>query len=555
MTAVEPISEDLEKEKTQPSSKSSLPHRAMRRLGKSRYSGLFFGPLYGVLIYLYIAFLIIPGRPFTHTDQDQDFNALITMETGHYIAGGVGIVSGTGLTISSMTSRRLRCTMVLMIPTLVTRRGRALLMALSIGLLVEGPLRTMRYNLFEIGNTFTCMYDEIYKLSSHILHQFGVVLSQFQIILEKIRVLLDLYIKRLEADLSPEGIQELKDARAAIEKIKTAAEKAADAVSVPDTFCSGVISASSPMGSKIKKLSSKFREYVDDLVGGSSQNDRRKRDACAAIVEFGEVNLNNISQKDLEEILTKIGSNVDVTKIKTRDDLVKELDTTSIDYIRTEFKETFESAMDTILIVTIWVSKVLYLTIFLLVHDANTYLTHHYSDDTFDNMMVDDNLKRLNRKKLTPLRNWEIQEQYYHAKDVIMTSNELITMLIISLSSAVCTLSVTIVVIGDYLLSAALIAFTENSKLAISFPGLESGVSVASQEEDTIEIEGYDFSLDPCIPHGRESPPRVLWPLYMVLLLCLLSCTLETYFARARAIICNAFYEKRAEQRAIYLYE
>ena len=560
MTAVEPIGEkDPESNNTPtPAHKISLPNRFMRRLGRTRYSGLFFGPLYGVLIYLYITFLILPGRPFIHTDQDKDFNQLMTEETGHIVGGGIGIASGVGLTVASIPYRRVRCTMVLIIPTLLTRRGRALLITLSIGLLVQGPVRTLRRNIEEIGSSFTCMLDEVSKLASHILSQFGIVLSQFQIILEEITVLLKLYIERLEADLSDEAKQELAEAKQSIEKIKTAATKAANAISFPDSFCSGMLSSSTAMGTKIKKLAEDFKVYVLQLVGGNTTGGRKKRDVCASAIALGEVAIKDLTEGNLKEFLTKIGADVDFSQIKTKEQLAAELDTTSIEYIRNEFKDLFETSLNSFLIFTVWASKVLYLTILLLIYDAHDYLSQHYSDDTFDNMMVDDNLKRLKRKKLTPLRQWEIQEQYYHATDVTLTSQELINVLILSLSSVFSTLFVTLVVVADYLLSAALLAFKDNSKLAVSFPSLESGESFSSQldsPDQTITVEAYDLSLDPCIPDGKKSPPRFLWPLYIVLFICLLSCALEAYFSRMRAAICNAFYEKRAEERAIYLYE
>ena len=87
------------------------------------------------------------------------------------VGGGIGIVSGIGLTASSFTSRRVRCTMVLVIPTLLTRRGRALMITLSVGLLVQGPVRTLRYNIAQIGRSFTCMVEEVIKLASHVLVQ------------------------------------------------------------------------------------------------------------------------------------------------------------------------------------------------------------------------------------------------------------------------------------------------------------------------------------------------------------------------------------------------
>ena len=57
-----------------------------------------------------------------------------------------------------------------------------------------------------------------------------------------------------------------------------------------------------------------------------------------------------------------------------------------------------------------------------------SYLKAYYSDDLHDNMYVDHNLRRLwkseGREKLTPLRNWELNEKYKVSTDVKLTKME-----------------------------------------------------------------------------------------------------------------------------------
>ena len=51
----------------------------------------------------------------------------------------------------------------------------------------------------------------------------------------------------------------------------------------------------------------------------------------------------------------------------------------------------------------------------IFTHDLR-YMIKYHSDDAFDNMYIDSNLKRLWKEegyeKLTPIRNWERKEKY-----------------------------------------------------------------------------------------------------------------------------------------------
>lgn len=56
------------------------------------------------------------------------------------------------------------------------------------------------------------------------------------------------------------------------------------------------------------------------------------------------------------------------------------------------------------------------------------YLRKYYSDDSFDNNFVDDNLKDFwkaeNKHNLMPLRNWELDGKYQYPKSLKVSKNE-----------------------------------------------------------------------------------------------------------------------------------
>ena len=73
-------------------------------------------------------------------------------------------------------------------------------------------------------------------------------------------------------------------------------------------------------------------------------------------------------------------------------------------------------------------AKVLYLSIFLVITDAMRYMRKYYSDDSYDNMFVDGNLRELwdqeGKPHLTPLRKWELKGKYQIAKSAKLSRKE-----------------------------------------------------------------------------------------------------------------------------------
>ena len=69
------------------------------------------------------------------------------------------------------------------------------------------------------------------------------------------------------------------------------------------------------------------------------------------------------------------------------------------------------------------------MSILFVITDAMSYLRKYYSDDSFDNKFVDNNLKRFwdEEKKLhlTPLRKWELNQKYQYPISLRLSRNEL----------------------------------------------------------------------------------------------------------------------------------
>ena len=100
---------------------------------------------------------------------------------------------------------------------------------------------------------------------------------------------------------------------------------------------------------------------------------------------------------------TAVGeANLTLSKIKHK------IDESSIEDIRSEIKAFLNNLMIKLKLITRYWSKLFCLMVIAVVVDAIQYQKHYYTDNEFDNKMVDENLKRMWRKnglrKLTPLR-------------------------------------------------------------------------------------------------------------------------------------------------------
>ena len=198
--------------------------RLVRAFLCSRWMGLVLGPVYGVLIYLYVTHLFLAGAPFTKSNflssgdnssrtsqqpnscgsggfnfnpdrlfdkqgladkvtgdksktgaprvyvEDPDFAPIMSKMTSHYIGAGIGGAIGGGLFVVSPFNKRTRCSMVLMLPSLLTKRGRGFMLTFVTSLVLSGPVNTMQYNLQELVRAFTCMYCQVKAGENNLLN-------------------------------------------------------------------------------------------------------------------------------------------------------------------------------------------------------------------------------------------------------------------------------------------------------------------------------------------------------------------------------------------------
>ena len=109
------------------------------------------------------------------------------------------------------------------------------------------------------------------------------------------------------------------------------------------------------------------------------------------------------------------------------------LESRSISEIRKQLTTILKGLFEIITLTINSISKLLYLTLFLLIIDAMNYMRKYYSDDSFDNDAVDGNLRAFwnkNKKShLTPLRKWELNGKYHVARSLKISQEEAINII------------------------------------------------------------------------------------------------------------------------------
>ena len=388
------------------------------------------------------------------------------------------------------------------------------------------------------------MYEEIKGLAERFQNTFKGLMDKVSSLLREIAALQKKMTEILEERLTAATEEQRKEIERAkremaeqAKKVKEAAERVTDWVNTPGNIanevCDGVVSAVSTGGEAIMNGGKAVVECFRDFLGCISG--RKKRPGCGIpefnIPEIKEPNL-DVSEK-FTAILETLKPDLNLLDIDLSG-MKGQIDASSLKNIRSRMKALFNNLMNLLKLIARYWSKIFYLTVIAVVVDAIRYQKHYYTDNEFDNKMVDENLKRMWTKnglrKLTPLRNWEIKKQEAQMSTSLkMTSEEL---------ERLVTECFPVILSSVVFLGIVIIDFF--------FASIISSILVGSEVNDIMKH---------CLPKPRQTDSYSLGLISAILFVCLLSCVIDAYFNRLRAQICNLFFADIADKRARYLYK
>ena len=500
----------------------------------------------------------------------------MTLETSHYIGAGVGGGTCLILTTLSFFSKKTRCSMVLMIPSILTKRGRSFVLTFITGLLVDGPIETIEHNLQEVIRSFTCMYEQMKWLKEKYTLQFNSIFKQIGELLGSVQDMVNEYrvqMEKLAENATRETRDKINASKKKVEeqarKVKEALDKISPVLNAPGNILNKVCDTGKKVASALAGAATDFVDGVKDL--GNKIKDffgrRRKRGSgCGPKLTLPQVNIgvDNISLDAFKSLIEKLKPGaIDLFDFNL-DDIIGELDNSSLENIRAKLKTILKGALDFGKLVAQWSSKVFYFSIVLIIIDAIQYMRKYYSDDAFDNMFIDSNIRwrEENYVELTPMRNWELNDRYQISTSIKLAGEEVKRMLIEMIPTMIFTVIVIGIVLTDYSFYYVLVTFQENAKFGISFEGMEKGITLRSLVDDlhsnkiiNIAIQPFNLTSDPCLPVAMKTDAGRLGVIFGLLTFCMLTCFLDAYISRWRSRICNTFFPMRATERGRFLYK
>ena len=486
------------------------------------------------------------------------------------------VVAGT-FTLSvgtlSVFSRHTRCILMLILPGIVAGRGRAFLLTIAVGFLIEGPISSVNYNVNEVVESTACMYESMKSLACSFNGQSSNAIEQMWDVIEKQHEYMEEQLKSIKNEITRATGKVKRDLQrkqreleAAILDVKTELDKTKrvlDKLGKPCNFA----------GSVFNKVKNGFGKTGKKIGGFFKGRKRRDANVCGVPIPLPEVNIDpTLTSKDLKNLNDWAGDLIPSIDIKPMNDLDlnRLLEAPNIEDIRFKILGSIKEVFKTILSYLSYIKKFfIIISLLLLTIDSVRYLKQYFTDNAFDNMFADDNLRGLwwedgnVFEKLTPLRRWELEMKYQVTASVKMSKSEIQTMILKSLAVIIVIAISVFIILGDYALKELLSNLASNAGFAIGFKGMEQGIvadiKLAGQTKKAVlsklNLRKFDLSTEPCLPRPMKTENQTIIILSIILVIVLLSCIFDAYALRLRARICNSFYPDRAHERAVYLHK
>ena len=280
----------------------------------------------------------------------------------------------------------------------------------------------------------------------------------------------------------------------------------------------------------------------------------------SAVVSLPRVSMDELPQQNLDNLISwakDLYSNIDPLEINKKS-IGDMLQTRSTASIREKLIQSTQRFFDGLKFIFANIKVVFYsLSLMYMLYQANQYLTKYLSDDTYDNMFVNESLDEGYAEKLLPLRRWESKEKYQMTstkKCWKLSTQEFKSIGLRIIPPLLFFLATIAIIVGDHLFASFIDVLKKNGKFGITFNGMEQGVRLNGLLDEAangevpmlnLNLAAFDLSTDPCLPKPVKTNWVQLVPLIALVIISLVSCFIESYIQRLRSQICNLFYPER----------
>ncbi|XP_063397920.1 DC-STAMP domain-containing protein 2-like [Mytilus trossulus] len=496
------------------------------------------------------------------------------LDIAGYISIGVTALACLGLALSV----HVRCIVVLMIPSLFTGRGRVAILAVIFGLLLSGPIKNISINTSEVSRSMACS-TELFQNQSHTLRQ------QLNVPLEQITNALDKHAKDIK-EIGKQIDRAIKPIYDALVAVKNGIEKVSNALDTASQECDRMMNkVYDDCRRELNKAYSKCREtlrkalrWVPGLDITAVCNILNIQKVCFILKPSfvcSPVKAIDKAAEKLADFAVKLVKDIDkwfqfnVIK-KSESGQVYNATKTAKEFIAEIEKALTDKKITFTYIVEI-MSKLLALSLLLLLTQSFFYLKNYLAKDEFDNIYItsqfkgyDSETREKGQQGVLPLQKKE-KKLYTDSTSFMMSPKERSQSLMGISQLLLHVLLSALIVFLNYVLFYILflvnrygqvnVDVTGKSKINLKVKGGQMAAFINSFIND-INIENtYEasYNTSACLP--SPTPPDatdipVLCSAYAAALLLVL---LQAYGARYNRKICAFYYPEQEMERITFL--
>lgn len=533
----------------------------------------------------------------------------IPLDISGYISLGVTFFMCLGLALSV----HCRCVGLLMLPSLASARGRALLLTIVISVLLSGPIQNISNNAKEVSTAMACSMSVIYNQSESLKTQLQEPINQAADQIEENTKGLRAIGNAIESAFGPiaSAINAIdsgaQDARAALNAASMECKRLfSDAytscvteISNAKTKC---VSTLNSLGLKRKRrdTAAQLKEFMLEhkhltlamlMKGEHHRFKRGLSDVCnildvtgvCQVVNIGSVACSPVEALDsaANAIAKEVEKGVQEIESWFAFDVIRELGlsgianaTKSVGEFIDEVETSLNYNVDWVQFAVTLVTNLLALSLLLLFIQSFVYLKFYLSRDEYNNVYITSAFKAYDKERETngqsfilPLRKRE-KRMYTDTKSIKMSPAEVRTGTVGIIQIVLHLIFAMLIVFFDYILYYCVYLIHRYGQVNIELTGQSSILleitgtgEIAKLMRSFItginlyNVYDADFNVTSCLPNPSE-PTFDLFYVYATLYaLAVLAVLTQSYSLRLRRKICAYYYPEQEQERMVYLHK
>ncbi|XP_060080961.1 LOW QUALITY PROTEIN: DC-STAMP domain-containing protein 2-like [Ylistrum balloti] len=532
----------------------------------------------------------------------------IALDIAGYATLGCTLLFCIGLA----SSVHCRCIGLLMVPSLASARGRALLLTIIISILLSGPIQNISNNAKEVSAAMACSMGVIYNQSESLKNQLQEPINQAaDQIEENTKGLRDIG-NAIESAFGPiasainaidSGAQDAKAVlnAASVECKRLFTDAYTSCVSEISNAKTKCVSTLGSLGLKRKRrdTANQLKEFMLEhkhvtlallMKGEHHRFKRGLTDVCnildvtgvCEVVNIGSVACSPVEALDsaANAIAREVEKGVQEIESWFAFDVIKELGLSGLaNATKTprEFIDEVDSSLnnniDWVQFGVTLLTNLLALSLVLLFIQSFVYLKYYISRDEYNNIYITSAFKAFDKERETkgesfilPLRKRE-KRMYTDTKSLKMSPAELRSSTVGIIQVILHMIFAFLIVFFDYILYYCVYLINRYGRVNIELTGQSS---ILLQITGTGEIAKVmrsfitginlynvydaDFNVTSCLPNPAEPNFNLFYAYAVVYSLAIIAVLSQSYSLRLRRKICAYYYPEQEVERTIYLH-